>query len=66
MAETSSYSEVQAQWNLDLEPHPCPRCEGRGERLETFCLICQETVDGCGCTDADLEQFLLATCLGAA
>ncbi len=64
--DTSSYSELAAQWFPAMDLSPCPCCKGVGEKLETFCLVCQEQVDGCGCTNADIEQFILSVYLGAA
>lgn len=63
---TSSYSDVQAQWRPDLGMYPCPPCKGRGERIETYCLACLEPVSSCGCNDVEIEQFLLGVYLGAA
>lgn len=61
-----TFDMQQEQWYPDEQTHTCPRCKGKGEREETFCLVCTESVEVCRCTDAEIETYLLTAFLGAA
>jgi RecJ-like exonuclease len=61
-----TFDMQQEQWFPDEQAYTCPRCKGKGELEETFCLVCSENVETCSCTDAEIDHYLLTSYLGAA
>lgn len=61
-----TFDMQQAQWYPDEQTHTCPRCKGKGELEESFCLVCSESVEVCRCTDEEIDMYLLTVFLGAA
>ena len=60
------FDTAQDQWYPVERVYVCDRCEGECSVQETFCLVCAEPTYSCGCTDAQLEAYLLNSYLGAA
>ncbi len=62
----STFDLAQEQWYPVESIYVCDRCEGETSIQETFCLVCAEPTYTCGCTDDQLEAYLLNLYLGAA
>ncbi len=62
----STFDSAQEQWYPVENVYVCDPCEGECSVQETFCLVCAEPTDTCGCTDDQLEAFLVNSYLGAA
>lgn len=61
-----TFDMQQGQWFPDEQAYTCPRCKGKGELEETFCLVCMESAEVCRCTDEEIDAYLLSSYLGAA
>lgn len=66
LGAASTFDMAQEQWYPASDIYVCDRCEGEGSVQETFCLVCAEPTCTCGCTDTQIEAFLLNSYLGAA
>jgi RecJ-like exonuclease len=59
-----TFDTQQEQWYPDERAYTCPKCKGKGELEETFCLVCSENVEMCSCTDEEIGMYLLTVYLG--
>ncbi len=66
LEEASTFDLAQDQWYPASDTYVCDRCEGECRVQETFCLVCAEPTYSCGCTDDQIEAYLLNSYLGAA
>ncbi len=66
LGAASTFDMAQDQWYPVENVYDCDRCEGEGSIQETFCLVCNEPTYACGCTDDQLEAYLVNSYLGAA